>query len=71
MCKGPEARTHWVYLRNIKRAGVKSGRIVARDESRDVTGAYWSWGGAHNFSKSDEKPMEGFVQKNDQVQFRV
>ena len=50
---------------------MKSGRIVARDESRDVTGAYWSWGGAHNFSKSDEKPMEGFVQKNDQVQFRV
>ena len=23
------------------------------------------------FSKSDEKPMEGFAQKNDQVQFRV
>lgn len=23
------------------------------------------------FSKSDEKPMEGFAQKNDQVQFKV
>ena len=63
MCKGPEAHTHWVCVRNMKGAGVKSGRIAARDESREVTGLIGHGEEPIIFSKSDEKPMEGSAQK--------
>lgn len=50
-------------VRNMKGAGVKSGRIAARDESRGVTGLIGHGEEPIIFSKSDEKPMEGSAQK--------